>query len=211
MLCAGLSDSSSKVQVSAVNILNLSLSQPDAAAELASYLQAEESTLLAALSGMLDHSLALLRAKALATIMLLCRWVDHPFSILLKGRACDMCVHFHRSALRRLLFGLKVLEGGCGTQGVGVKLVKLASNLDVDQDSWLGPPCAASTCREQLGFPVMAEVLPPPPGFSALPLTVNNWQVVPILAAQMLSAQAVAAHREAHKGQGHIHAGAQHR
>lgn len=164
MLCAGLSDSSSKVQVSAVNILNLSLSQPDAAAELASYLQAEESTLLAALSGMLDHSLALLRAKALATIMLLCRWVDHPFSILLKGRACDMCVHFHRSALRRLLFGLKVLEGGCGTQGVGVKLVKLASYLDVDQDNWLGPPCAASTCQEQLGFPVMAEVLPPPSG-----------------------------------------------
>jgi hypothetical protein len=77
LLRAGLSDSSSKVQVSAVNILNLALSQPDAAAELAPCLQAEESTLLAALSGLLDHSLALLRAKALATIMLLCRWGSH--------------------------------------------------------------------------------------------------------------------------------------
>ncbi len=74
-LChAGLSDSSSKVQVSAVNILNLALSQPTAAAELTPFLQSEESTLLAALSGLLDHSLALLRAKALVTIMLLCRY-----------------------------------------------------------------------------------------------------------------------------------------
>lgn len=69
-----MSDSSSKVQVSAVNILNLALSQPDVAAGLAPLLQAQESTLLAALSGLLDHSLALLRAKGLVTIMLLCRW-----------------------------------------------------------------------------------------------------------------------------------------
>jgi serine/threonine-protein kinase ULK4 len=73
MCLAGLSDSSSKVQVSAVNILNLVLSQPQSAAALGPLLQSEEGTVLAALSGLLDHSLSLLRAKALVTVMLLCR------------------------------------------------------------------------------------------------------------------------------------------
>jgi hypothetical protein len=61
------------VQVSAVNILNLALSEPECAAALAASLQAEQGTLLAALSGLLDHSLVLLRAKGLVTFMLLCR------------------------------------------------------------------------------------------------------------------------------------------
>jgi hypothetical protein len=69
----GLTDSSSKVQVSAVNMLNLALSQPESAAVLGPLLEAEQGTVLAALSGLLDHSLALLRAKALVTIMLLRR------------------------------------------------------------------------------------------------------------------------------------------
>lgn len=70
---AGLSDSSSKVQVSAVNMLNLALSQHESAAVLGPLLEAEQGTVLAALSGLLDHSLALLRAKSLVSIMLLRR------------------------------------------------------------------------------------------------------------------------------------------
>jgi hypothetical protein len=70
---AGLCDSSSKVQVSSVNILNLVLSEPEYAAALAPSLQTEQGALLTALSGLLDHSLVLLRAKGLVTFMLLCR------------------------------------------------------------------------------------------------------------------------------------------
>jgi serine/threonine-protein kinase ULK4 len=59
--------------VSAVNILNLVLSQPRSAAAVGPLLQSEEGTVLSALTGLLDHSLSLLRAKALVTVMLLCR------------------------------------------------------------------------------------------------------------------------------------------
>lgn len=80
LLCCptGLSDSSSKVQVSAVNMLNLALNRPEMAGGLAAKLQGQEQALLNALSGLLDHSLALLRAKAIVTIMLLCRCVISP-------------------------------------------------------------------------------------------------------------------------------------
>jgi len=63
------------VQVSAVNMLNLALNRPEVAGGLAAKLQGQEQALLSALSGLLDHSLALLRAKAIVTIMLLCRCV----------------------------------------------------------------------------------------------------------------------------------------
>lgn len=69
----GLCDSSSKVQVSSINILNLALSEPECAAALAPSLQTEQGALLTALSGLLDHSLVLLRAKGLVAFMLLCR------------------------------------------------------------------------------------------------------------------------------------------
>lgn len=72
------------MQVAGVNLLNLALcQQPGAssgsnstAAGLSStLLSAHDADLMAALSGLLDHSLPLLRAKALVTVMLLCRWV----------------------------------------------------------------------------------------------------------------------------------------
>lgn len=59
--------------MSAINMLNLGLSEPEVITGFAPQLQAQEQVLLAALSGLLDHSLALLRAKAIVTIMLLCR------------------------------------------------------------------------------------------------------------------------------------------
>jgi hypothetical protein len=73
LLLRGMSDSSSKVQVACVNILNLALSQPDAGAALGPQLAALEGDVLAALAGLLDHTLPLLRCKALVTVILLCR------------------------------------------------------------------------------------------------------------------------------------------
>jgi serine/threonine-protein kinase ULK4 len=69
---AGLVDSSSKVQVAAVNILNQALSQPESAPWLAGLLSHEQGLLPAAM-GLLDHSLPLLRAKAVVSTVLLCR------------------------------------------------------------------------------------------------------------------------------------------
>lgn len=62
------------MQVAAINLLNLALSQPDAQQGLGPCLAEMEADLLAALSGLLDHSLPLLRTKAIITVMLLCRW-----------------------------------------------------------------------------------------------------------------------------------------
>jgi serine/threonine-protein kinase ULK4 len=60
------------VQVAAVNILNQALSQPEVAPQLAGLLSQEQGLLPAAM-GLLDHSLPLLRAKAVMSIVLLCR------------------------------------------------------------------------------------------------------------------------------------------
>ncbi|WIA17198.1 hypothetical protein OEZ85_014081 [Tetradesmus obliquus] len=76
LLLTGLADSSSKVQVAAVNILNQALSQPEAAPKLAGLLSQEQGLLPAAM-GLLDHSLPLLRAKAVISIVLLCRLSPH--------------------------------------------------------------------------------------------------------------------------------------
>jgi serine/threonine-protein kinase ULK4 len=69
---AGLIDSSSKVQVAAVNIFNQVLSHPETAPWLGALL-AQEQGLLPAAMGLLDHSLPLLRAKAVISTVLLCR------------------------------------------------------------------------------------------------------------------------------------------
>lgn len=69
----GLMDSSSKVQISAVNMLNLALSLPDLEPQLAGLL-CQEQGLLPAVMALLDHSLPLLRAKAIISIVLLCRY-----------------------------------------------------------------------------------------------------------------------------------------
>lgn len=111
---AGLSDSSSKVQVSAVNMLNLALSQHESAAVLGPLLEAEQGTVLAALSGLLDHSLALLRAKALVSIMLLRRCAC--------GRCsnCPVCVALHVGRVLRMALG----ASNAGLPGVqGSRLV----------------------------------------------------------------------------------------
>lgn len=73
MLPTGLSDSSSKVQISAVNMLNQALSMPELHPRMVSILS-EEKGLLPAVMALLDHSLPLLRAKAIVCIVLLCRW-----------------------------------------------------------------------------------------------------------------------------------------
>jgi serine/threonine-protein kinase ULK4 len=62
------------VQVAAVNILNQALSQPEVAPKLAGLLNQEQGLLPAAM-GLLDHSLPLLRAKAVISTVLLCRCV----------------------------------------------------------------------------------------------------------------------------------------
>lgn len=69
----GAGGTSSKVQTAALNLLNLTLAQPDLSTRARASL-AEERGLLPGLVGLLDHSLPLVRAKALVTIMLLSRW-----------------------------------------------------------------------------------------------------------------------------------------
>lgn len=118
---AGLSDSSSKVQVSAVNMLNLALSQHESAAVLGPLLEAEQGTVLAALSGLLDHSLALLRAKALVSIMLLRRCAGSGGHRCACGRCrnCPVCVfacmlgRVLRMAFRASYAGLPGVQGSC--------------------------------------------------------------------------------------------------
>lgn len=89
----GLTDPTSKVQVSAVNMLNLALAQhqqqqqqqqdivnsshssnaSSSLQQLDVQLRGQEQVLLAALPSLLDHALALIRAKGVVTVMLLCR------------------------------------------------------------------------------------------------------------------------------------------
>ncbi len=70
----GLSDPSSKVQASSLNMLNMALANPDLATRHRTAIQ-EERGLLPALAAALDHSLPLLRAKAAVSVLLLCRGV----------------------------------------------------------------------------------------------------------------------------------------
>ncbi len=72
LFVAGLSDSSSKVQTAAVNMLNLVTSQPDLSVRAKSSLS-EERSVVPSLMGLLDHSLPVLRAKGIVAIILLCR------------------------------------------------------------------------------------------------------------------------------------------
>ncbi|GFR42705.1 hypothetical protein Agub_g3628 [Astrephomene gubernaculifera] len=69
---AGTSGASSKVQTAALNLLNLTLAQPDLSTRARASL-AEERGLLPGLVNLMDHSLPLIRAKAVVTIMLLSR------------------------------------------------------------------------------------------------------------------------------------------
>uniref|UniRef100_A0A7S0S6G9 Protein kinase domain-containing protein n=1 Tax=Chlamydomonas leiostraca TaxID=1034604 RepID=A0A7S0S6G9_9CHLO len=68
----GLQDPSSKVQVAAVNMLNMALSQPDLTVRAKAALS-EERSLVPNLMSLLDHSLPLLRSKGVVAILLLCR------------------------------------------------------------------------------------------------------------------------------------------
>jgi hypothetical protein len=72
LFVAGLSDSSSKVQTAAVNMLNLAVSQPDLSMRAKAALS-EDSSLVPSLMALLDHTLLVLRAKAVVAILLLCR------------------------------------------------------------------------------------------------------------------------------------------
>lgn len=88
-----MTDSSSKVQVAGTNLLNVALLLQCSANEhgndatalplLGPQLASLEGELLASLAGLLDHSLPLLRAKALVTVMLLCRWERYALRVLL--------------------------------------------------------------------------------------------------------------------------------
>jgi serine/threonine-protein kinase ULK4 len=69
---AGLTDGTSKVQVAAVNMLNQALVQPEQVPGLTAQLSRQQG-LLPAVMSLLDHSLPLIRAKAIVSIMLLCR------------------------------------------------------------------------------------------------------------------------------------------
>ncbi|KXZ51880.1 hypothetical protein GPECTOR_11g315 [Gonium pectorale] len=68
----GAGGASSKVQTAALNLLNLTLAQPDLSTRARSSL-AEERGLLPGLITLMDHSLPLIRAKAVVTVMLLSR------------------------------------------------------------------------------------------------------------------------------------------
>mmetsp|Transcript_37117 Transcript_37117/g.82576 ORF Transcript_37117/g.82576 Transcript_37117/m.82576 type:complete len:1288 (+) Transcript_37117:271-4134(+) len=68
----GLTDSSSKIQTAAVNMLNMALSQPDLSVRAKAAL-GEERSFVSNIMGLLEHSLPLLRAKGVVTILLLCR------------------------------------------------------------------------------------------------------------------------------------------
>ena len=61
------------MQAASCNMLNLALSQPDLSVRAKSAL-AEERSLVPSLMALLDHSLPLLRAKGVVSILLLCRW-----------------------------------------------------------------------------------------------------------------------------------------
>lgn len=77
------------MQVAAVNILNQALSQPEAAPKLAGLLSQEQGLLPAAM-GLLDHSLPLLRAKAVISIVLLCRYIGlYVFLLHLHRESCN--------------------------------------------------------------------------------------------------------------------------
>ena len=67
-----MTSSSSKVQTSAVNMLNLALSAQQVPSVLRGAV-ADERQLVAAVINLLDHSLPLLRAKAILAVVLLCR------------------------------------------------------------------------------------------------------------------------------------------
>ncbi len=63
---------SSKVQTAALNLLNLTLAQPDLSSRARTSL-AEERGLMPGLLALMEHSLPLVRAKAVVTMMLLSR------------------------------------------------------------------------------------------------------------------------------------------
>eukprot|EP00798_Chlamydomonas_sp_ICE-L_P014436 gene14436-20443_t len=72
LLVTGLADASSKVQAACINMLNMALSQSDLSVRAKSTL-AEERSLVPSLMTLLDHTLPLLRAKSVVSILLLCR------------------------------------------------------------------------------------------------------------------------------------------
>lgn len=68
----GAGGASSKVHTAALNLLNLTLAQPDLSTRTRASL-AEERGLLPGLMALMDHSMPLIRAKAVVTLMLLIR------------------------------------------------------------------------------------------------------------------------------------------
>ncbi|PNW72926.1 hypothetical protein CHLRE_14g612000v5 [Chlamydomonas reinhardtii] len=69
---SGAGGASAKVQTAALNLINLTLAQPDLSTRARASL-AEERGLLPGLIALMDHSMPLLRAKAVVTVMLLSR------------------------------------------------------------------------------------------------------------------------------------------
>ena len=82
LFVTGLTDSSSKVQTAAVNMLNMMLCQPDLSMRAKAALS-EERSLVSNIMALLEHSMPLLRAKGIVAILLLCRWVGGG------GRGCE--------------------------------------------------------------------------------------------------------------------------
>lgn len=74
LFLAGLADSNTKVQTAAVNMLNLTISQPDLSMRAKAALS-EERSLVPSLMALLDHSVLVLRAKSVVAVLLLCRCV----------------------------------------------------------------------------------------------------------------------------------------
>jgi len=82
----GLSDTSSKVQISAANMLNQLLSTPELVARARVALAADDRAVVSAVMGLLDHALPLLRAKGILAVVLLCRWVFVCGRVCVRGR-----------------------------------------------------------------------------------------------------------------------------
>lgn len=61
-----------QVQVAAINMLNMAISQPDLTMRAKAALS-EERSLVPSLMALLDHSLPILRSKGVVAILLLCR------------------------------------------------------------------------------------------------------------------------------------------
>eukprot|EP00878_Enallax_costatus_P024327 GHUV01025960.1.p1 GENE.GHUV01025960.1~~GHUV01025960.1.p1 ORF type:complete len:809 (+),score=245.85 GHUV01025960.1:581-3007(+) len=116
LMLTGLSDGSSKVQIAAVNMLNQAFSMPELHSRMVSILS-EEQGLLPAVMALLDHSLPLLRAKAIVCIVLLCRCGVHGHTVTSQNArsSCHRTRHHEGPARLDTLFCIVCDRCSCGS------------------------------------------------------------------------------------------------